>query len=88
MDASEWDRSRTVVDHVDLHVADLAESVRFYETVLEPLGIPKLYERDDEACFTRVNVVVRIPPTRGLGPARATCRSGRSARCGTDPACK
>ena len=62
----EWDWTRPVVDHLDLHASDFAESVRFYETVLEPLGIPKLFERDDEACFTHVNVVARTPPTREL----------------------
>src|SRR5687768_12063217 len=51
-----WDWSRKVVDHLDLHASDFAESVRFYQTVLRPLGIPKLFEREDEACFTHVNV--------------------------------
>jgi catechol 2,3-dioxygenase-like lactoylglutathione lyase family enzyme len=51
---------------VDLRVSDFASSVRFYEIVLAPLGIPKLYERDGEACFTRVNVVARTPATREL----------------------
>jgi catechol 2,3-dioxygenase-like lactoylglutathione lyase family enzyme len=64
--AEEWDWTRRVVDHVDLHVTDLAESVRFYETVLAPLGIPKLYEHEDSACFTHVNVVARTPPTANL----------------------
>jgi catechol 2,3-dioxygenase-like lactoylglutathione lyase family enzyme len=63
---TEWDWSRHVVDHVDVHASDFAESVRFYETVLAPLGIPKLSESDGEACFTRVNVVDRQPPTREL----------------------
>jgi catechol 2,3-dioxygenase-like lactoylglutathione lyase family enzyme len=64
--SSEWDWTRTVVDHLDLHASDLAESVRFYETVLGPLGIPKLYERHDSACFTHVNVVAQTPPTTEL----------------------
>ena len=62
----DWDWSRTVVDHLDLHASDFAESVRFYEAVLTPLGIPKLFERDGEACFTHVNVVDRVPPTQNL----------------------
>jgi hypothetical protein len=37
-----------------------------YEAVLEPVGIPKLYERGGETCFTRVNIVARMPPTTGL----------------------
>jgi hypothetical protein len=62
--AEEWDWSRTVVDHLDLHVG-LSESVRFYETVLAQLAIPKLYEHDGAACFTHVNVVAQTPPTTG-----------------------
>jgi hypothetical protein len=62
----EWDWSRPVVDHLDLHASHFAESVRFYETVLAPLGIPKLFERTEEACFTHVNVVARTPPTTNL----------------------
>jgi catechol 2,3-dioxygenase-like lactoylglutathione lyase family enzyme len=63
---TDWDWSRRVVDHLDLHASDLRESVRFYETVLAPLGIPKLYEREDSACFTHVNVVAASPPTTEL----------------------
>jgi catechol 2,3-dioxygenase-like lactoylglutathione lyase family enzyme len=62
----EWDWSRHVVDHLDVHAGDFAASVRFYETVLAPLGIPKLHERDGEACFTHVNVAARTPPTTNL----------------------
>jgi catechol 2,3-dioxygenase-like lactoylglutathione lyase family enzyme len=62
----EWDWTRTVVDHLDIHASDFARSVRFYETVLTPLGIPKLFEREDEACFTHVNVSPRTPPTKEL----------------------
>jgi len=64
--AEAWDWSRPVVDHLDLHASDFARSVRFYETVLAPLGIPKLHEHEGEACFTHVNVVARMPPTRDL----------------------
>jgi catechol 2,3-dioxygenase-like lactoylglutathione lyase family enzyme len=72
--AVEWDWTRRVVDHVDVHVSDLRESVRFYETVLAPLGIPKLHESADDACFTHVNVVARTPPTTELH----LCFSARS----------
>jgi catechol 2,3-dioxygenase-like lactoylglutathione lyase family enzyme len=61
-----WDWTRHVVDHLDLHASDFRESVRFYETVLAPLGIPKLYEREDSACFTHVNVIAQTPPTTNL----------------------
>jgi catechol 2,3-dioxygenase-like lactoylglutathione lyase family enzyme len=62
----EWDWSRLVVDHLDLHVSNFDESVRFYETVLAALEIPKLYQREGEACFTHVNVVDRMPPSQNL----------------------
>lgn len=62
----DWDWSRLVIDHLDLHASDFAMSVAFYETVLAPLGIPKLFEREGEACFTHVNVVDRKPPTLNL----------------------
>jgi hypothetical protein len=57
MMAAEWDWTRRVVDHLDLHASDFGESVRFYQTVLTPLDIPKLYEREDSACFTHGNNV-------------------------------
>lgn len=66
MTEGEFDWSRHVVDHVDVHATDFVESVRFYETVLAPLGIPKWSESEGEACFTRVNVVDRRPATRDL----------------------
>ena len=66
MKLEEWDWSRVVIDHLDLHASDFSESVRFYSVVLSPLGVPKLYERDGEACFTHVNVVDRKPPTTDL----------------------
>ena len=66
MSSGEWDWSLRVFDHVDLHATDLAASVHFYETVLAPLGIPKLFERDGSACFTNLNVVERQPRTTGL----------------------
>lgn len=66
MKPEEWDWSRTVIDHLDLHASNFGESVRFYETVLLPLGIPKLYEREDEACLTHVNVVAGSPATTEL----------------------
>lgn len=66
MSAESWDWSLRVFDHVDLHASNYAESVRFYETVLKPLGIPKLVEREDWTCFTNLNVVDRRPPTQNL----------------------
>jgi catechol 2,3-dioxygenase-like lactoylglutathione lyase family enzyme len=67
--AEELDWSRHVVDHLDLHAGDYEESLRFYRTVLAPLGIPS-WPEDSETeratCFTRVNVVDRRPATTGL----------------------
>jgi catechol 2,3-dioxygenase-like lactoylglutathione lyase family enzyme len=64
--AEAWDWSRRIFDHVDLAAGDFAESVRFYETVLAPLGIPKLFEDDESACFANFNVVRDRAPTREL----------------------
>jgi catechol 2,3-dioxygenase-like lactoylglutathione lyase family enzyme len=61
-----WDWSLRIFDHVDVHAGDYAESVRFYKTVLAPLGIPKLAEGDDWTCFANLNVSGRQPPTQNL----------------------
>ena len=69
MAADEWDWSQHVVDHIDLHASDYEASVAFYAIVLTPLGIPSWPEDSEHeraTCFTRVNVVDRRPPTRGL----------------------
>lgn len=63
MSVESWDWSRRIFDHVDVHASDYAESVRFYETVLAPLGIPKLLEHERWTSFTNLNVVDRKPPT-------------------------
>jgi catechol 2,3-dioxygenase-like lactoylglutathione lyase family enzyme len=74
MSTASWDWSLRVFDHVDVHASDFTESVRFYETVLAPLGIPKLFEHDGSARFANLNVVDRQPPTRALH----LCFHGRS----------
>jgi catechol 2,3-dioxygenase-like lactoylglutathione lyase family enzyme len=66
MDPTEWDWTRIVVDHLDVHASDYGESVRFYETVLEPLAIPRIAETHEWTCFTNVNVSRRPPATTGL----------------------
>ena len=66
MSAESWDWSRRVFDHVDVHAADYRESVRFYETVLAPLGIPRLLESDEWTSFTNLNVANRRPPTQNV----------------------
>jgi catechol 2,3-dioxygenase-like lactoylglutathione lyase family enzyme len=66
MDPTEWDWTRIVVDHIDVHASDYAESVRFFETVLAPLGIPTMHKTEASACFTNVNVVAGGAATTGL----------------------
>jgi catechol 2,3-dioxygenase-like lactoylglutathione lyase family enzyme len=61
-----WDWSRHVFDHLDVHASDYAESVRFYETVLAPLGVPKLGVEGGATCFTNLNVAGRTPATQNL----------------------
>ena len=64
-----WDRSQHVVDHLEIHASDFEASVRFYSTVLDPLGIPSWAEDSDDeriVCYTRVCVVERRPPTADL----------------------
>ena len=69
MHGEDWDWSRHVVDHVELHAGDYRASVSFYATVLAPLGIPSWSEDsggEQLTCFTVLNVVDRHPPTREL----------------------
>jgi catechol 2,3-dioxygenase-like lactoylglutathione lyase family enzyme len=66
MSVEDWDWSLRIFDHVDVHASDYAESVRFYETVLGPLGIPKLAEGERWTCFANLNVVDRQPSTENL----------------------
>jgi catechol 2,3-dioxygenase-like lactoylglutathione lyase family enzyme len=64
--AEHFDWSRHDVDHLELHASNYEESVRFYETVLGPVGItgwPEDTEEERLTCFGRLNVVDRRPPT-------------------------
>jgi len=62
-----WDWSRRIFDHVEVHASDYAESVRFYETVLARLGIPKLLVQGEYTAFADFDVVEgRTPPTQNL----------------------
>ena len=71
-DPESWDWSRPVYDHVQLHVRDLAESVRFYQTVLAPLGIPLFYATHEAAEFPNLAVVAGRPPS---GPMHLAFRA-------------
>ncbi|NUR76959.1 MAG: VOC family protein [Thermoleophilia bacterium] len=62
----EWDWTRRIFDHVDVFASDYAASVRFYETVLGVLGVPRIAETDEWTCFTNLNVVDRRPATTNL----------------------
>jgi catechol 2,3-dioxygenase-like lactoylglutathione lyase family enzyme len=64
--AEAWDWSLRIFDHVDVNASDFAASVRFYETVLASLGIRKLFEDGESACFANFNVVRGRPPTHDL----------------------
>ena len=66
MSVESWDWSLRVFDHVEVHASDYGESIRFYETVLAPIGIPKLFTQEDWTCFTNLNVVDRQPATQNL----------------------
>ena len=63
--AVDWDWTRVVIDHVKLDVSDAVASIRFYKTVLDPLGIPPLWESAGGAQFA--NLVVSQAETAG-GP--------------------
>lgn len=63
--AVDWDWTRIVVDHVSLAVSDARESIRFYKTVLAPLGIPPIWERENGAQLA--NLVVKQADVPG-GP--------------------
>jgi catechol 2,3-dioxygenase-like lactoylglutathione lyase family enzyme len=61
-----WDWSLRLFDHVDVHASDYSESVRFYETLLVALGVPRVAEGDDWTCFANLNVADRRPATQNL----------------------
>src|SRR5919201_5391176 len=63
--AVDWDWTRVVFDHVHVRVRHARDSIAFYKTVLEPLGIPTLWERQDGAQFA--NLVVSDDQAHG-GP--------------------
>ena len=71
-DPETWDWSRPIFDHVQLHVRDVAASARFYETVLEPLGIPMVYETDEVAEFPNLGLVGGRPAS---GPGHIAFRA-------------
>jgi catechol 2,3-dioxygenase-like lactoylglutathione lyase family enzyme len=49
--AVDWDWTRIVLDHVHVRVRDATASIAFYKTVLQPLGVPPIWERQGGAQF-------------------------------------
>jgi catechol 2,3-dioxygenase-like lactoylglutathione lyase family enzyme len=50
----DWDWNRIVFDHVHLGVRDRDASMAFYSTVLEPLGIPPIWQDERGAQFANL----------------------------------
>ena len=63
---AEWDWSLRFFDHVEVSASDYPESIRFYETVLAPLGVPRVDEEADVTSFANLSVVDRTPATQNL----------------------
>jgi catechol 2,3-dioxygenase-like lactoylglutathione lyase family enzyme len=61
----DWDWTRVVIDHVHIRVQDAAASVGFYKTVLEPLGIPPIWESERGAQLANLVVTDGEPTTSG-----------------------
>lgn len=59
----DWDWTRVVFDHVKIVVRDAEASIGFYKTVLEPLGIPPLWESDRGAQFANLVVYADDRPS-------------------------
>jgi catechol 2,3-dioxygenase-like lactoylglutathione lyase family enzyme len=62
---SDWDWTRVVLDHVHIRVKDAQASVAFYKAVLEPLGIPPLWESENGAQLANLVVTDGEPYTSG-----------------------
>lgn len=65
MEAQEFHKGR-LVDHVHLRVRDLAASRRFYQAVLDALGIPLLGAGDGWFVADELFVSIGEPPTERL----------------------
>ena len=61
----DWDWTRVVIDHVHIRVRDAGASVGFYKAVLEPLGIPPIWERENGAQLANLVVTDGEPTTSG-----------------------
>ena len=61
----EWDWTRVVIDHVHIRVRDAQASVAFYKAILEPLGIPPIWEAENGAQLANLVVTDGEPTTSG-----------------------
>ena len=85
----DWDWTRVVIDHVHIRVQDAAASVAFYKAVLEPLGIPAVWEAERGAQFANLVVTDDEPRTSGpvcWNPFSIVRRSRGSSASGGAPA--
>ena len=64
--ASTWDWSRAIFDHVHLRVADLQRSRAFYAAALEPLGIPLLLDTPQLVQFANLALSSDSSPSTGV----------------------
>ena len=65
MVAIDWDWSRVVIDHVALSVRDADETKRFYETVLDPLGVPAIWTHETGGQFANLVYTSKKPDPGG-----------------------
>jgi catechol 2,3-dioxygenase-like lactoylglutathione lyase family enzyme len=63
--AVDWDWTRVVIDHVQLNVRDAATSIAFYKRLLEPLGIPPIWESELGVQLANLVLVSRDEPPSG-----------------------
>ena len=61
----DWDWTRIVIDHVHIRVQDAEAGVAFYKAVLEPLGIPPVWEAENGAQLANLVVTDGEPRTSG-----------------------
>ena len=61
----DWDWTRVVIDHVHIRVQNAGASVAFYKAVLEPLGIPSIWEGENGAQLANLVVTDDEPTTSG-----------------------
>lgn len=61
-----FDWGRSIFDHVQLRVADLAASRGFYGAVLGPLGVPVMIEEPGLVAFAHLTLCDDGEPSRGV----------------------